>query len=60
MRWSGRQDRQMIDSDDDKLAANKEGANKQFKPKIYQNIRRDQTRNFYDRCNYQNRYGSNS
>ena len=43
-----------------KLATNEEGVNKQFKPKIYQNKRRGQTRNFYDRCNYQNRYRLNS
>ena len=43
-----------------KLAANEEGVSKQYKPKIYQNKRRGQTRNFYDRCNYQNRYRSNS
>ena len=43
-----------------KLAANKEGVNKQIKPKIYQNKKRGQTRNFYDTCNYQNRYRSHS
>ena len=43
-----------------KLAANEEGVNKQFKPKIYQNKRRGQARNLYDKCNYQNRYRSNS
>ena len=43
-----------------KLAANKEGVNKKFKAKIYQNKRRGQTRNFYDRCNYQNGYRLNS
>ena len=32
-----------------KLAANDEGTNKQFKPKIYQNKRRGQTRNFYEK-----------
>ena len=42
-----------------KLAANDEGTNKQFKPKIYQSKRRGQMRNFYDRHNYQNRYRSN-
>ena len=31
-----------------KLAANDEGTNKQFKPKIYQSKRRGQTGNFYD------------
>ena len=36
-----------------KLAANNKGTNKQFKPKIYQSKRRCQTRNFYDRNNYQ-------
>ena len=41
-------------------AANVEGKNKQFKLKIYQSKRRDQMRNFYDKCNYQNRYRSNS
>ena len=43
-----------------KLVANKEGINKAFKPQIYQNRRRGQTRNFYNRCNYQNRYRLNS
>ena len=43
-----------------KLAANKGGVNKQFKPKIYQNKRRDQTRTSSHRCNYQNRYRLNS
>ena len=48
-----------------KLAANDEGTNKQFKSQIYQSKRRGQTRNFYDKCNYdqinyQNRYRSNS
>ena len=43
-----------------KLTANEEGVNKQFKPKIYQNKRGGQTRNFYDRHNYQNRYRSDS
>ena len=42
-----------------KLATNKEGTNKQLKPYIYQSKRRGQTRNFYDRPNYQNRYRSN-
>ena len=31
-----------------KLAANDEGTNKQFKPKIFQRKRRGQTRNFYE------------
>ena len=35
-----------------KLAANQEGTNKQFKPKIFQSKRRGQVRNFYDRYNY--------
>ena len=39
--------------------------NKQFKPKLYQGKRRGQMRNFYDKCNYdqrsyQNRYRSDS
>ena len=41
------------------------GLNEQFKPKIYQGRGRGQSRNFYNRCNYdqqgyQNRYRSNS
>ena len=51
-----------------KLAAKDDGANKQFTIKIFQskvNKRRGQTRNFYDKCsydqrNYQNRYRSDS
>ena len=43
-----------------KLAVNDKGTNKEFKPKIYESKRRGQTRNFYDRHNYQNRYRSNS
>ena len=39
-----------------KLAVSEEGVNKPFKPMIHQSKRRGQTRNFYDRCNYQNRY----
>ena len=34
--------------------------NNQFKPKIYQSIRRGRMRNYYDQGNYQNRYRSNS
>ena len=42
-----------------------DGTNKQFKPQIYQSKRREQSRNFYDKCNYDqrnyhNRYRSNS
>ena len=48
-----------------KLTAKDDGLNKQFKPKIFQGKRRGQTRNFCDRCNYdqrndQNRYRSDS
>ena len=48
-----------------KLAANDEGTNKQFKAKIFHSKRRGQTRNFYDKHNYdprnyQNRYRSHS
>ena len=48
-----------------KLTTKDDGLNKQFKPKIFQGKRRGQTRNFYDRCNYdqrnyQNRYRSGS
>ena len=48
-----------------KLTANNDGLNKQVKPKIFQSKRRGQMRNFYGRCNYnqrnyQNRYSSNS
>ena len=48
-----------------KLTTEDESQNKQFKPKIYQDKRRGQTRNFYDRHSYeqrndQNRYRSNS
>ena len=47
-----------------KLTAHDDGQNKQFKPKMYQNKRRGQMRNFhdkhtYDQRNYQNRYRSN-
>ena len=47
-----------------KIAVKDDGTNKQFKPQIYQSKRREQTRNFYDKCNYdqrnyQNRYRSN-
>ena len=38
-----------------KLAANNEGTNKQFKPKIFQSRRRGQTGNFYDKHNYKQR-----
>ena len=48
-----------------KLTAQDDSQNKQFKPKIYQSKRKGQIRNFYNRCNYdqriyQNRYRSNS
>ena len=48
-----------------KLTAQDDGQNKQFKQKIYQSRRRGQMRNFYDKCNYdqrscQNRYRSDS
>ena len=48
-----------------KLATRNNGTNRQFKPQIYQSKRRGQSRNFYDRCNYdqwgyQNRYRSSS
>ena len=48
-----------------KLTAEDDGLNKQFKSKIFQGKRRGQTRNFYDRCNYDqrnywNRYRSDS
>ena len=48
-----------------KLTTKDDGLNKQFKPKICQGERRGQTRNFYDRSNYnqknyQNRYRSDS
>ena len=47
------------------LVTKDDGTNKQFKPQIYQSKRRGQSRNFYDKCNYdqrnyQNRYRSNS
>ena len=47
-----------------KLAARDNGANRQFKPQIYQSRRRGHSRNCYDsynydRGNYQNRYRSN-
>ena len=34
------------------LATRDKGLNKQFKPKIYQGRGRGQSRNFYNRCNY--------
>ena len=48
-----------------KLTAKDDGLNKHFKPKIFQNKRRGQTKNFHDKCNYdhknhQNRYRSDS
>ena len=48
-----------------KLTAQDDSQNKQFKPNIYQSKRKGQIRNFYNRCNYdqriyQNRYRSNS
>ena len=43
-----------------KLTAQGNSENKQFKPKIYQDKRRGQTRNYYDQGNCQNRYRSNS
>ena len=42
-----------------KLTAQGNNQNKQFKPKIYQGQRREQTRNYYDQGNCQNRYRSN-
>ena len=46
-----------------KLTTKDDDLHKQFKPKIFQGKRRGQPRNFYDKCNYdqrnfQNRYGS--
>ena len=38
-----------------KLTARENGTNKQFKPKIFQSKRRGQTRNFHDKCNYDQR-----
>ena len=35
-----------------KLAARDKGANRQFKPQIYQSRRKGQSRNFYDSHNY--------
>ena len=43
-----------------KLTVQGSNQNKPFKLKIYQGKMRGQTRNFYDQCNYQNRYRSNS
>ena len=48
-----------------KLTTQEDSQSKQFKPKIYQNRRRGQTRNIYvrhnyDQRNYQNRYRSDS
>ena len=47
-----------------KLKAQAMNKNKQFKPKIYQGKRRGAMRNFYDKCNYdqrnQHRYISDS
>ena len=43
-----------------KLTSQGGNHNKPFKPKIYQGKRREQARNYYDQCNYQNRYISNS
>ena len=48
-----------------KVLAEDDNQNKHFKPKIYQSKGREQTRNFYDwnnydQRNYQNRYRSNS
>ena len=43
-----------------KLTVRGNNQNKQFKPKIYQGKRREQTRNYYDQGNYQNRYRSNT
>ena len=42
-----------------KLAANNEGTTDSLNQK-YQSIKRGQTRNFYDRDNYHNRYRSNN
>ena len=38
-----------------KLTAQDDGQNKQFKPKIFQSMRGGQTRNFYGKCNYNQR-----
>ena len=38
-----------------KLTAQDDGQNKQFKPKIFQCKRRGQARQFYDKCNYDQR-----
>ena len=35
-----------------KLATRDNGMNRQFKLQTYQNIRREESRNFYDTCNY--------
>ena len=43
-----------------KLTAQGSNQDKLFKPKIYQDKRRAQTRNYYDQGNSQNRYRSNS
>ena len=44
-----------------KLTAQDDNQNKQFKPKIYPGRQRGQSRNSYpDHTNYQNRYWSNS
>ena len=43
-----------------KLVAGDSEVNRPFKPQIYQSKRRGQSRIFYDRCNYGNRYRSDS
>ena len=43
-----------------KLTAQGNNQNKQFKPKIYKGKWRGQSRNYYDQGNYQNRYRLNS
>ena len=43
-----------------KLTAQGDNQDKQFKLKIYQGRRRGQSRNYYDQGNYQNRYILNS
>ena len=43
-----------------KLTAQGSNQSKPFKPKIYQDKRRGQARNYYDQDDYQNKYRSNS
>ena len=42
-----------------KLTSKDDGLNKQFKPKIFQSKRREQMRNFYDKCYYDQSYYQN-